>query len=251
MVKKKYVFLQKNIIMNFMSFIDFLDRLLASKKQQPPKPIRVINDPKGIVVAKLLYGNDLRRFMHNTDNRPGICPYCKNTLEKIPNLEFKTKTKKDFVCTYDGFYIVSEKFKKFCDDQGFKDLTFIPLKKSPGHYYFEPQTIFPVDEKNTIFEHSGEPCPKCGKYRWFGGPHRIYSKYFYTEHDNFICRLNELHGDKGRKFYIIIVGLKTEKLMKKLGLKKDYECVADIHFLNDMDSMGEKRQATILSHNDY
>jgi hypothetical protein len=87
------------------------------------------------------------------------------------------------VGTYDGFYVVSEKFKNFCEVQGFKDLTFIPLKKSPGHYYFEPQTTFPIDEENTIFEHTGEPCSHCGKYSWFGGPHRIYSKYHLKEED--------------------------------------------------------------------
>lgn len=229
-IKKKGIFASNSKI---MSFIDFLDKLLAGK-QKPPKPLRVINDPVGIVVAKQLYSDDLKRFMYNTENRPGICPYCQNTLKKIPDLNFKTKTQKDIVCTYDGFYIVSERFKNFCDEQGYEGLIFTPLKKSPSHYYFEPQIIFPVDERNTIFENEGEQCPKCGKYEWFGGPHRIYSKYYYTEQDNFICRLDEFFGDKGRKHYIIIIGLKTAKLLKGLGLYL-YDDIEDIHYLGPMD----------------
>ena len=123
--------------------------------------------------------------MYDTSDIPGLCPYCHNTLEKIPNLEFRTQTRKDIVWTYDGFYIVSEKFKDFCEEQGLKELAFTPLKKSPGHYYFED--------------------------------------------DNFIQRSEEFHGDKGRKFFLLIIGLKTERLMKEHGLVVD--CTDDIHFL--------------------
>lgn len=220
-----------------MGIIDFIEKILVRRRRLPPQPLFVINDPDGIVVAKEMSINDLKRFMYNTEDIPGLCPHCHNTLEKIPNLDFKTRTKKDIVCTYDGFCIVSERFKKFCEEQGFDDLTFTPLKKSPGHYYFSPNTIFPVDEENTIFEHTGNPCPICGKYEWFGGPHRIYSNVSFTEEDNFIYRTKEFHGDKGRKHFLIIIGLKTARLMKEIGI--EYESifgsvVNDIHYIKNI-----------------
>ena len=221
--------MQKNEDMLLDRIAEFLDNVINSFKKEPQPLHIVINDPSGVVVAKRLSVDDLKRFMYDTSDIPGLCPYCHNTLEKIPNLEFRTQTRKDIVWTYDGFYIVSEKFKDFCEEQGLKELAFTPLKKSPGHYYFEPQGIFPIDEKNTIFEHEGDPCSHCGKYLWFGGPHRIYSKYHLTEDDNFIQRSEEFHGDKGRKFFLLIIGLKTERLMKEHGLVVD--CTDDIHFL--------------------
>lgn len=204
-----------------MKIIDAIENFINSFKEKPTRLHVEINDPVGTVVAKVFFCEDLNRSMYETDDFPGLCPYCHNTIEKVPNLEFRTRTRKDIVCTDDGFYIVSERFKFFCEEQGFNDLTFFPLKKSPGHYYFEPQTMFPVDEENTIFEHSGEPCSHCGKYRWFGGPHTIYSKYELTEDDNFIQRSKEFSGDKCRKFFLIIIGLKTEKLMKEYGIVAD------------------------------
>lgn len=215
-----------------MKIIDSIETFINSFKKKPPQFHRVINDPVGTVVAKVFFCDDLNRSMYEDDAFPGLCPYCHNTIKKIPNLEFVTSTKKDIVCTYDGFYIVSEKFKGFCDEQGFNDLSFIPLKKSPGHYYFEPQTIFPIDDANTIFEHEGEPCPKCGNYRWFGGPHRIFSKHRLTEEANFIQRTKEFHGDKCRKFFLIIVGLKTEKLMKEHGFFAD--STNEVHYLEKL-----------------
>ena len=142
--------------------MNIIDLIFRSFKKKPPQPLRVIDDPEGIVVAKVFFCEELKKFMYETNDFPGVCPYCHNAIEKIPNLDFSTRTNKDIVGTYDGFYVVSEKFKNFCEVQGFKDLTFIPLKKSPGHYYFEPQTTFPIDEENTIFEHTGEPCSHCG-----------------------------------------------------------------------------------------
>ena len=100
-----------------MKIIDAIENFINSIKKTPPRLHVVISDPVGIVVAKVFFCDDLNRFMYETNNFPGLCPYCHNTLQKIPNLEFKTRTRKDIVCTYDGFYIVSEKFKSFCDEQ--------------------------------------------------------------------------------------------------------------------------------------
>ena len=203
-----------------MNLIDFLDRLLASKRQQPPQPLKVIEEPDGVVVAKELSPYNVKHMYNHPKNMPGLCPICHNTINKIPNLDYYTNTKKDIALTYDGFYIVRERFKLFCEEQGFDDLTFIPLKNSPKHYYFIPNGIFSLDMELTTFEHEGKQCPECGGYRWFGsGGHSLYSKTYIGKEGNFIKRLNVLMGDHYQKFDSIIVGLKTAELMLQYGLK--------------------------------
>lgn len=222
--------------------IDLIGKLLnKSSNIQHPHPLRIINDPEGIVVAKKLVVDDLKRYMYEANDFPGLCPYCHCTLEKVPNLEFRTKTNKDIVWTYDGFYVVSERFRRFCDEQGLKDLTFIPLKKSPGHYYFEPTMRFPTDYVNTIFEHDGDPCPQCGNYKWFGGPHRTYSDRLFKEDDNFIYRTAEYFGDRNCKFFEIIVGLKTDRLMKEYGFSGGNNPLYDVHYIKNTEPTLESR----------
>lgn len=80
------------------------------------------------------------------DETPGLCPVCHNVLKKIPNLDYRMEKKKgDVFCTYDMFCIVTEKFKNFCEDNGYEGLKFIALPKSPGYYYFESEKIFKID----------------------------------------------------------------------------------------------------------
>lgn len=55
------------------------------------------------VVAKDIYMPDIE-YMYDNENRPGTCPICHNTLEKIPDIHYKVgKKRADILCTYDGF----------------------------------------------------------------------------------------------------------------------------------------------------
>ena len=60
------------------------------------------------VVAKIISVPDTE-YMYDNENRPGICPVCHNTLEKIPDIHYKVAKKRaDILLTYDGYYIVTE-----------------------------------------------------------------------------------------------------------------------------------------------
>lgn len=97
------------------------------------------------LVAKIVIGYDIA-YMYNNENRPGTCPICHNIIEQIPDPLYKVPKKKgDLFYTYDHFCIVSEKFKRFCDERAYPHLTFVALTKSVGYYFFVPQDIYKLD----------------------------------------------------------------------------------------------------------
>ena len=62
--------------------------------------------------------------------------------------KFKMKGKKyNVACTYDGFIIVSEKFKQFCEREGYAGLEFIVLPNASGFYWFKVDNILEYDVK--------------------------------------------------------------------------------------------------------
>lgn len=98
------------------------------------------------MVAKILGYYDMDHMYPNKFDNPGLCPVCHNTIEQIPDVMYKVcKKKGDVFCTYDGFTIVTEKFKQFCEDRKYPHLIFTPLVKSPGYYFFLPQDIYKLD----------------------------------------------------------------------------------------------------------
>ena len=106
------------------NIIDTLERITPRKETQS-WPI-VISDPDGIVVAKEVLCYDIKHMYRKPLEMPGLCPVCHCTVEKIPNLDYYTSTDKDIAITYDGFYIVRDRFKLFCEKRGYEGLRFIP-----------------------------------------------------------------------------------------------------------------------------
>ena len=66
------------------------------------------------MVAKIICGpdaDDMYNF-YKGEKDPGLCEKCKTRLKMIPNLNYQVRIKgRDFQNTYDGYYIVSERFK--------------------------------------------------------------------------------------------------------------------------------------------
>ena len=148
--------LKKRKKVTFDNIADFLERVTNSmRKKRQPLHI-VISDPEGIVVAKAVHCYDIKEMYNVPRNMPGLCPVCHNTIEKIPNLDYYTSTDKDIAITYDGFYIVRDRFKLFCERQGYEGLRFVPLKNSLRHFYFMPEKIFQMDKKTTVTMHQGD-----------------------------------------------------------------------------------------------
>ena len=65
---------------------------------------------------------------------PGVCPYCHSKFKSVPDLDYRLRKRKlDAYYTYDGFLIVSEKFKSFCEINKYKNLEFKKLNHN-GFY---------------------------------------------------------------------------------------------------------------------
>jgi hypothetical protein len=174
-----------------------------------------------VSVAKIVYGSDLD-YMYDNESRPGLCPICHNTIKKIPDLMYRvTKRKPDLMNTYDGFYIVSEKFKSFCIERKYPNLTFVALVKSKGFYCFEPQNTYKLDNVLSGFRFINKrEC--CGNYDEivFG---KVYKDQdFNIATNDFIRRSECFSGSHGRKSQLIIIGIGTFKAMKEYGLKGIY-----------------------------
>ena len=63
------------------------------------------------------------------------------------DINFKMKNNKNISCTYDGFIIVSEKFKQFCKNEKYLGLEFIILPKAQSFYWFKVNNIIEFDTK--------------------------------------------------------------------------------------------------------
>ena len=173
------------------------------------------------MVAKIICGpdaDDMYNF-HKGEKDPGLCEKCKTRLKMIPNPNYRVRIKgRDFQNTYDGYYIVSERFKSFCEQNNYPNLSFTQTK-TKGYYTFLPQKIYQTSSDIGItYSHLNE-C--CDLYSHVYVSHRLYvrDKNFIQEEDDFIARTEILYGDNSYKHYMIVIGNKTYVKMKEFGLK--------------------------------
>ncbi len=173
------------------------------------------------VIAKILGGVDEMGYMysHMTD-RQDICPICKNRITDIPNLEYKVKKKSsDFLATYDHYFIVSQKFKDFCELNKYENLEFTQLAYSKDFFSIRINNIFPLDyvRRKTKFINYRE-C--CGSYDEIIGATPAFNKEDCSLISNdFIFRTEYRFGSYAFKHYNIIIGLETIKKLKESNLK--------------------------------
>lgn len=174
------------------------------------------------IIAKILTQLDENKSMHKILS-PNTCPVCHAPLSHEINPNFIASRRQTPIrSTYDGYCIVTEKFKQFCTENNYPNLVFKELPKSPGYYCFSPQDVFPLDPIRREVE-IFPPCPSCGEYEGVYGATPAYkAEYFSLPSNDFIYRSDLEFGDKGKRSPLIIIGLETEIKMKKYGLKSIY-----------------------------
>jgi len=77
------------------------------------------------------------------------------------NSSYQFKKKKyNISSTYDGFKIVSEKFRQFCEREKYQGLEFVKLPKSSGFYWFKIHNIVEYDAgaRKTQFINYNKEC---------------------------------------------------------------------------------------------
>lgn len=177
------------------------------------------------VVAKALYGDLAEHMWISREANWGVCPTCHNTLLQIVNPSYRIGKKlRDYYITYDGFYIVSERFKAFCEERQYPHLSFVALPKSPGYYFFSPEDIYYLDYGMSEFSNKRE-C--CGSYDEIIKIPQKKSQDFTIDSDDFFRRSNYMLGSYSSKSPLIIIGLKTAEEVENAKLTGLY--IKDIY----------------------
>lgn len=198
---------------NILSFFRSNKRVNNERTLTVPKICNVFN-----VVAKDLSAYDAEYMYKDWDNMPGVCPYCHSKFKSVPDINYRLRKRIfDVYCTYDGFFIVSEKFKNFCEINKYGNIVFESFKNK-GYYFFEPQSIFLTNIFWHPFNKLGYWCDKCKHYSEVSGG-VLKDDTFILESDDFIMRTDNFRGSFESKSPEIIVGLKTMEKMKAFGLK--------------------------------
>lgn len=183
----------------------------------PPSP----DKSKLKVIAKYVHCNDAEYMYHCKEEQPGCCPVCYCKLQEVPNLAYRMgRRRNDMYCTYDGYFLVSNHFKRFCEERGYPNLVFIKLPKTHGFYFFTcKEETFPLDEQ--WLWHSVDKQSCCGVYYEMGGPFTIKRKDIVLHSDDFIAK-SPMLASGNHKSPCIIIGLSTMKAMQDYGLKGLY-----------------------------
>ena len=132
---------------------------------------------------------------------------------------FKMKNKKyNVACTYDGFTIVSEKFKQFCEQEGYTGLEFIILPNAPSFYWFKIHNVveFDTKERETEFINYNEACKG---YEEIIGATPVCLKNKIPLPDGFY-RTDICFGSYAGKSPLHLVGDDTMKKLKAVGFKE-------------------------------
>lgn len=159
-----------------------------------------------------------------------ILEKCANYMDiyslNILNPTLQIKTKKNISYTYDGFIIVSESFKQFCDKEKYIGLEFIQLPKSHNFYWFKINniTLYDTEARETEFINYNE---ECNGYEEIIGSTPVCLKDKKPLHDGFY-RTNICFGSHATKSPLYLVGEPTRMKLQEAGFM-------EIHFQKILD----------------
>ncbi len=137
----------------------------------------------------------------------------------IVNPNFKVpKRAKNISTTYEGYTIVSEKFKTFCEVEKYEGLEFVTLPSSPEYYWFKVHNIleYDTDARLTRFLNYNE---ECNGYEEIIGITPVCLKTKFLLEDKFY-RTNICAGSFVNKSPMYMVGEKTKEKLKEAGFKE-------------------------------
>lgn len=158
------------------------------------------------------------------------CPTCKMILNKRSLIEehlptYKIKRKKYHLSgSYDGFKMVSQKFKDLYEISNWQGLIFYSIPKSKGFYLIECSQQIMLNEAKRPIEFENK-CNECGSYMGIYGSVPLYidADVFQKLKPNTFYRSNLEFGFDFEQDYCLFASQEiTEKLIEhKLIIEKD------------------------------
>jgi len=152
----------------------------------------------------------------------GECAKYKNIYElNTLNPKFKLKRNKYSISsTYDGFVIVNEKFKQFCDKDNYIGLEFIPLQNETEYYWFKINNVLEFDTKQRGTEFLNYN-PSCDGYEEIIGATPVCLKSN-EKLGNGFYRTDICFGSYAGKSPIYLVGVDAKEKLIGSGFKEIY-----------------------------
>lgn len=106
------------------------------------------------------------RFGNDGSPHPATCPTCgRKTDPEYINPSFRAKRRNwDMSSTYDGYRIVSRRFRDFCIQNGWPGMSFVSLPADADFLVLRLSIVLPfdADRRRTRFE---SLCPECVSVR--------------------------------------------------------------------------------------
>jgi hypothetical protein len=173
-----------------------------------------------MVVAKMLYGPDNNSFMYY--DYPNCCIKCHYTVRKSISPDFKLKRKQyDVSYTYDGYLIVSKKFKSFCEEKKYNNYIFHNLANEPDFFFLECLDIISLDYDRRKVKFI-DLCEVCGRHAEVIGANPSYIENNFEMKENTFYRSKFDFGSYNRKSPLIIIGNEMAEEMLKMKFKGLY-----------------------------
>lgn len=170
------------------------------------------------LVAYLLYGQDNDTFMFD-DEEYDLCPVCgykKEFLKYNPHYVPKQRMR-DYSSTYDGFSIVTAKFRD-CISNKLDGVLFEEFDKNKNYLNLRPEGIVEFD-----YERSGtrfiKKCNECGNFESVVGIGRPPYLKVLKPISRGIFRTDLFFGSGSRKNPLTIVGIDTKRELESCGLR--------------------------------
>ena len=156
------------------------------------------------------------RFGKDGVAHPATCPTCgRKTDADYINPKFKAKRRNwDISATYDGYDIVSKRFREFCYKHGFEDMTFVPLPADKDFFVLRLAKVLPFDSKRrgTRFDNL---CPTCGAFYDVIGANPVYLHSVTAPIQEGFFRSDLEFASGPEQSPLILVGIGTAEKLRK------------------------------------
>jgi hypothetical protein len=179
-----------------------------------------------MVVAKILFGRDNNSFMYDSVY-PYCCDSCHYAMKQEVNRDFRLARQRydasntnlypvrkhyDASYTWDGYLIVSKRFKQFCEEKTYQNAIFHSIPKEPDFYFLESAKIIPLDyvRRNVQF---GTLCKVCNRYDYIAGATPSYIQQGFVMEENTFYQSEHDFGSYNQKSPVIIISLQMAKEM--------------------------------------
>lgn len=151
------------------------------------------------------------RFMKDGQSHPATCAQCgRKTDSHFVDPAFKLRKKGlDIGATYDGYTIVSDRFKDACERLGLGGLEFRPLPSVPTHHWLVVQPVLDVDIDQSEGLRFLYHCDLCQQHAGVFGTVRLRFKGLTAPIPNGIFRTDLSFGQAHEQSPLTVLGTET------------------------------------------